>query len=185
MAAETFMDIHTFGNEGLLWDYENQQWASHSSVEWTHELAGFDDSAEVTSATLTIDGCGIENVWWNLGDGRYEQMDWVTVSLNGVELGQMGGNESTFDLLAAGVDIESVMLGNAEITFSNDVIKLCDGYAIDWDWHDAVYLKTSTLNVEIGDYIATGTPVVPVPGAFLLAGFGTILVGTLRRRKTI
>jgi hypothetical protein len=188
MGAETFTDVYTFGSNGIIWDSERTSWADNPTVDWTHELTGFDSSYEVTSATLTIDGSGIENVWWDTDlDGGYEQMDWVTVSLNGVELGQMGSNIYSFDLVSAGLDITSVMQGNAEITFQNDLIDL-SCFTIDWDWQDAIQLNTSTLSVTVGDLSSspvTPAVVVPVPGAFLLAGFGTLLVGTLRRRQKI
>lgn len=179
LGVETFRDVHRFGREGILWDVEQQRWKDNPSVRWTHHLDGLGDCAQVSSATLTIEGRGIENVWWDMDkDGGYEQMDWVDVYFNNQLLGTLQGNSTTFNL---DTDlIEEAMNFGATITFQNDLWGKGQ-HLIDFDWVDSVFLKKSILRV-----VADCHPVaVPVPGAFLLAGFGTILVGTLRRRKAI
>jgi len=178
MAAETFTDTYNFGTDGILWDSESDCWTDNSSVSWAHYIEGLED-CQITQATLTIEGSGIDNVWWDLdGDGGYEQTDFVTVSFMGQTLGQLQGNSTTFDLSPS--LIASAMNADAEITFQNDLID--EGcYILDFDWEDSVWLKNATLTVVA----ECPSAVVPAPGALILAGIGTILVGTLRRRKTI
>jgi len=169
LAAET-ISTYSFGSEGVLWDFESGYWTDNTSVSWTQTLDGLDNGCEITKATLTIDGCGIDNVWWDFdGDGGYEKTDYVDIWFGSEHLGQMSGNSETFELSAVNLDDLS---GDATITFRED-----GGRCIDFDWVDSVYLKSATLSV-------TYNPVaVPVPGALVLAGLGTVLVGALRRRK--
>lgn len=187
MAAETFTDIYNFGSDGILWDVESNSWKDNSSVSWTHYTQGFDSSTQIAQATLTIKGHGIDNVWWDRDrDGGYEQMDFVTVSFMGQTLGQLQGNTTTFNLPPSLITNE--MGANAEITFQNDLYDKGD-HMIDFDWHDAVWLDESFLEV-FPNTVSTASPIVPVtavpaPGALILAGIGTIIVGTLRRRKAI
>jgi hypothetical protein len=185
LAAETISDTHYFGTDGILWDYESKNWTDNPSVSWTHTLNGLGDF-EVTAATLTIDGSGIDNVWWDFdGDGGYEQTDYVMVSFMDQELGRLTGNSTTFSL-TPGL-IAAVTNANAEITFQNDLLTLqgwCEDYVVDFDWKDSVLLKSSTLSVTFDQLYGNPGPVaVPVPGALVLAGLGTTLVGVLRRRK--
>lgn len=184
MAAETISDTYYFDEGGILWDSESKCWTDNTSVSWTHTLDGFSDNFQITEATLTIDGAGIENVWWDVdGDGGYEQIDYVTVTFMNQELGQLTGNSTTFDLNPDW--IEAVTNANAEITFQNDLFTLqgwFGDYVIDFDLIDSVALKSSTLTV-ISDAVNMPPVAVPVPGALILAGFGTTLVGALRRRK--
>jgi len=169
MAAETFSDTHTFGCEGILWE---SGWNSDfSDVTWAHTLDGFGSNCEITAATLTIDGCGIDNVWgWDTG----EQADIVNVSLGGYSLGLLTEGITTFDLVDLGAvdQIGASTLANAEITFQNDS-------CLDYFFGDVAFLKSSTLSVTCGPVA------VPVPGALVLAGLGTVLVGALRRRREI
>ena len=176
LAAETISDTYTFGREGILWDFETNCWIpDNTSVSWTHTLNGL-DNCQITEATLTIDGCGIENVWWDFDfDGGYEQTDFVTVTFMGQDLGQLSGNSTTFSL--SPYLIEAVTTANAEISFVNDILFQVGDFVVDFDWQDSVFLKSSTLSVTCGPVA------VPVPGALVLAGFGTALVGALRRRK--
>ncbi len=140
LAAETISNTHTFGCEGVLWDYESASWRDNTSVSWTHTLAGFTpETSSVTAATLKIDGCGIENVWWDFdGDGGYEQTDYVAVKFMGQDLGQLTGNSTTFNLSSD--MIQAVTQANAEISFRNDLLTVQGrrgDYFVDLDWVDS------------------------------------------------
>jgi hypothetical protein len=171
LAAET-VSYKSFGLDGVLWDSASGCWVN-DSVAWQHDL-NLGSDCQITAATLTIDGCGIDNVWWDFDlDGGYEQTDWVDVWLGGNHLGQLTGNHTVFNLSPEVIsDIAAITDAGATLTFQND------GY---FDCFDTVFLKSSTLSVNCGSF---GAPVaVPVPGALVLAGLGTAIVGALRRRK--
>lgn len=176
MAVETLTDTCKFGHEGILWDYENDSRTDNTSVFWTHSLDGLSNCTQVTQATLTIEGRGIDNVQKGFrGDRRDEPRDEVIVTFMGQTLGPLEGNSTTFDLSPS--LIESAMNVNSEIAFQND-LKDKNGVQRGFDRRDSIMLKKATLTV-------TNAPAtVPVPGALLLSGVGTLLVGVLRRRRS-
>lgn len=192
MAAETLISTYNFGTEGKLWDTKKVGGSDNTSVSWSHVLEGLSSSTQVTHVTLTLTGSGIDNSAQRLlGDRRYEKTDNVSIMFMGQNLGKLEGNSTTFELSPA--LIGSSMDVNADLAFQKNNRKTKNGVVIR-DLRDALLLKSATLTVT---YETLTTPMaafqapvtnpvaVPVPGALLLAGVGTLLVGALRRRKSI
>lgn len=189
-AAETLTSTCSFGREGKLWDRELNGRRDNLSLSWTHTLAGLGSGTQVTEATLTFTGIGINNVTGGLDrDRSYEQTDVVTVTFMGQTLGQLTGNTTTFQI--SPTLITEAMNADAEIAFQNDVRTGKRSRMRDIDWRDLIRLTNVTLNVVtqsspgVQDVPTTPPVGVPAPGALVLAGIGTLLVGMLRRRGTI
>lgn len=186
-AAETLTNTCTFGREGKLWDYEDGYGTDHSSVSWTQDIAGFQSGGEITEATLTFTGIGIDNVRRGRDkDYGYEQTDCVTIMLNGQTLGQLTGNTTTFQVSSA--LLSDTLDFSADITFQNDQLVGRRGRMRDVDWRDLIRLHGVTLDVVYQNptaEISTPPVSVPAPGALMLAGIGTLVVGILRRRNAI
>lgn len=142
-----------------LWD---------GSVSWSHEIPE-EAVGKIVSATLTITVRDLDwpETWPGEGNDR------VKVFLNGQSIGYLTSASTTFDsdlvtdLIAAMGTTE--VEAEATITFN--------GSFWSGDFADDAEILTSTL---AGTY--TASPAVPAPGAILLAGLGTSLVGAIRRR---
>ena len=180
-APSLVRDVYKFGCEGIIWDA--QGWAEwiiedNSTVQWDHQLPlpnGMDMS-DVLSASLTIEGIGIDNIFGDLdGDGSCEGLDEVSVYLNDQLLGSLEGDSTTFSLDRT--LLTDPMLALAQIEFRYDQ-KISDML---WPV-DTVRLTHSILSLTLDDSIASAT-IVPAPSAILLCGIGTMLAGYLKNRS--
>ena len=168
----------------------------NDSISWQHDvvLAEPYNTYTLVGATLTISASSsIIDI--------LERTDAVEITFMGVSLGTLdsssnwpgrGGNlTTTFDLSnyytannVSLIDVMSLYLAygtpldaTAELQFVKDGC---------WDWADAVSICQSTLNLTLCQDTSGGSgdnAVVPAPGAVLLSGFGTALVGFVRRRS--
>ena len=182
-APTVYTDVYRFGGEGIIWDAEGwAEWAvgDNPLVEWDHSLPlpASVSLSEVQQATLTIEGYGIDNILgdWD-GDGLNEGIDAVAVYMDGLLLGNLQGNVTTFDLDTTA--LTDPLLTSAKIEFRFDRNSLADMF-----WQvDTARLTTSKLNL-LTDGLASAN-IVPAPGAILLCGLGTLLAGHLKRRNSL
>lgn len=177
-AAETFTDKRDFGSDGLLWNYESQAWTQNKSVNWIHSLAGFENSASVTKATLPIDTSRLEDPWW----GKKSGPNPFAMS-NGQKFGLLNKGSNGYEVSDSGNILDSAVYSD----FKN---------RSRWNSHSAGYYSRRN-GPKYGDGIPVDdskypdfcdpSPVppatVPTPSAILLAGLGTAFVGVLRNRK--
>lgn len=180
-APSTYTNVYEFGSEGVIWDAEG--WAEsfygdRPEVQWNHSISSDVALVNITSASLTIDGWGVDNLLgdWD-GDGPNEGIDLVSVYLGSEFLGNLNGNQTTFALDTSKLDY--AMLAVAEIQFVYNH-SLADIFLP----VDAVRLTKSTLSVT-ADTFLPAPGVVPAPGAVLLGSLGTLVVGYLKRRKSL
>ena len=183
-APNLYTNEYKFGSEGIIWDA--QGWAEwmiedNSTVKWDHQLplpTGMGMS-QITSASLTIEGFGIDNLFgdWD-GDGPREGVDQVSVFLNDQMLGYLQGNSTTFELNQSLLTDPLLACANIEFRY--------DRRTSDTIWPvDTIRLASSTLQITVDDDIATTATIVPTPGAVLLCSIGTILVGYLKNRNKV
>lgn len=180
-AAETFTDKRDFGSDGLLWQYESQAWTQNKSVNWIHSLAGFENSASVTKATLPIDAAGVDDPWWSKKSGSHPNPFAMS---NGQKFGLLNKSAKGY-----------------EVCNSEDILDSAANYSdfknrSRWNSHSAGYYSRRNgpkygggVRVDDAKYpdFCDPSPVppaaVPSPSAILLAGLGTAFVGVLRNRK--
>ena len=176
MAAETLVDTYKFGHEDTLRKSMSDSEMDNTSVPWIHSVDGLNKCTQVSQATLIVGDRGIDN-----GNRRsHAQKNNTMATFRGQAFGSLQGNSTAFDLPPS--MFEGPMNANARIAFKNDP-KGKSSLSGDFDWRDTIYLKRPT--VTLIDTPVTTPATVPVPGALLLSGIGTLLVGILRRRRSV
>lgn len=182
-APTSFTDTHNFGSEGLIWDAKSRSWAeclvgSNPTVNWSHNLPDAVDISRLVCADLTITGRGIDNILCNWdGDGANEATDSVQVIMNGVFIGNLTGNVTTFSLPLDFVGQDNFYSATIDFVY--------DRKTTDILWPvDSARLISSALT--ICSDAAPSTPViVPAPGAMALGSIGIMLVGWVRNRRIL
>ena len=160
MAAETFYDQQDV--DGLIFETMFDG-GMFDTVSWSHTIPG-EAVGNITSASLSIDVTGVleYDEFFSPAD------DHVSISLNGVYLGDLTGYTTVF----SGTDLINAL----SVTNPTATAKIDFGWEGRFDPADAAKILTSTL---AGEYVSA----VPAPSAILLAGLGTTLVGFLRKRQ--
>ena len=164
MAAETFTNTECVNSNLFVWVCDQT-----ATAEWTHDVPD-EALGNMTFASLTI-----ESWFFNAND------DLVTVKLNDYTLGTMTSGTQTFNITD-----QAVLDSFSASTPASATLTFTWGCCLDYLFgSDDVYVWKSTLYGEF----ETGTPAnivpAPAPGAILLTGIGTSLVGWLRRRRAI
>lgn len=176
-AGPAFQNVHEFGLfEGIIMDPAGP---FSNTVTWTHAMPYSGDTGDIISASLTIEGTGIENIF-SLDfeeldlDGPLEGMDLVTISFNNQVLGTLSSDCTTFDLdpslLTDPFEAEAVIEFQFDWSLTDLLLPV-----------DIVRLDRSILTVVTGGGIVP----VPAPGSVLLCGIGTLLIGYLKRRERL
>lgn len=176
-AGETFSGTHNFGSDGLLWNYKSQQWTDNDSVNWIHTLSEFENSNSVTTASLPIQGKS-RNTGWPFSDTRNDPDSFKSFpGRSGSVLPQSRSERFEYDS-------ESQSDFNKWEYPSN-------GFSGKNKRNSNVYLNqdgSKDYPSNPGNFDTCYPPsvppaTVPAPGAIILAGIGTVLVGLLRRKE--
>lgn len=160
-AVTTLSDTQTLiGNGGFLVAWNNHD----DSVSWTHQMdLGVLD--EITEATLTIKGIDIID------------SALIDVYFKGTQIGTINFSDDFEETLTIPTSlIEDPLQAMAVLEFQKS-----------WclDFIDITTLLCATLDVTGTTFNQPAPSVVPAPGALILAGIGTYIVGVLRRRKSM
>jgi hypothetical protein len=143
---------------------------------WEQSLSGVPSDATILGGQLTIRA-------WEVGP----EHDFITV--NGTEVGELVSGFLSYPYFT-----NTVLMVPASLLTGDhvDMFVAVDGYGTDQasghrypeagNGFSGVTMVYSQLTVTYEPY---QPPVIPAPGAILLAGLGTCLVGWLRRRQTV
>jgi len=143
--------------------------------EWIHDLSSIPGDATILGGQLTIRA-------WEVGP----ENDYITV--DGTEVGELTWGWLSYPYFTdTTLTVPASLLGDDLV----HVFIAVDGYGTDWHTSTSYprvgYLSGATLVYSqlTVTYDPYQEPVIPAPGAILLGGLGTCVVGWLKRRQTL
>jgi len=144
---------------------------------WSQDLSGIPDDATILGGQLVIRA-------WEVGP----EPDYIRVG--GVDVGALTSGWLSYPYFTdATLAVPASVLGGDSALVEIGVDGWGTSLASSFSWPQYGYLSGVTLvysqlTVTYDPYVPP-EPTVPVPGAFLLGGLGTCLVGWLRRHQTV